>query len=122
MASIVKRKKKFSVVYTYTDEKNIDGYKWYQVESYWIASKDDWVILLPKDSPPEEVPKEETPRLIFTCQQTGKYLIYLQAGTKLYLEQYHEKELINSVLFFLDDEAYCNNQMPDKSLILIKLS
>lgn len=73
-------------IYTYTDEKNIDGYKWYQVESYWIASKDDWVILLPKDSPPEEVPKEETPRLIFTCQQTGKYLIYLQAGTKLYLE------------------------------------
>ncbi len=73
-------------IYTYTEEKNVDNYQWYRVESYWIASTDGWVTLLLRESPSEEIPEVAKPRLIFTCQQTGKYLIYLQAGAKLYLE------------------------------------
>ena len=74
-------------IYPYTEESDADGYHWYKIESYWIAYQEGWITLYLKTlSPEENQPEEIKPRLIFTCRQTGKYLIYLQAGTKLYLE------------------------------------
>ncbi len=74
-------------IYTYTDVIEADNYRWYRIESYWIAYQEGWINILPKTDPVEETkPEESSPRLIFTCEKSGKYLIYLEKGAKLYLE------------------------------------
>ena len=69
-------------IYNVLDSKNNEGYIWYKVENYWIASNDNWTKYYPK----EEI-KPELPKLIFTCDKNGKYLIYLEKNYKLYLSK-----------------------------------
>ena len=64
----------FGSVYISDDE----GYIWLKVENYWIASNSNWTKIYPKE--------DTMPKLIFTCDKTGKYLIYLKQGNKLYLK------------------------------------
>ncbi len=53
-----------------------EGYTWYKVENYYIASNIGWTKFYKK---------EKYPRLIFTCTSSGKYIIYLKEGSKLYI-------------------------------------
>ena len=75
--------------YDVVSEQDRNDYHWVKVESYWIATKEGWTKMYPKTTTTcEEKLKEleaSYPRLIFTCNQTGKYLIYLQEGSQLYL-------------------------------------
>ena len=48
------------------------------VENYWIATKDGWT---------RYYPSQEKIKLIFDCPTTGKYIIYLEKGNKLYLSK-----------------------------------
>lgn len=66
-------------IYNVLDTTNNEGYVWYKVENYWIATNDSWTKYYPKS--------EVFPKLIFTCDKTGKYLIYLEKGNKLYLNK-----------------------------------
>lgn len=65
-------------IYNVTEIKNNEGYTWLKVENYWIATSPEWT---------KYYPKEEFPKLIFTCDKTGKYVIYLEKGNKLYLKK-----------------------------------
>ena len=77
-------------IYNVLNQKDNDDYHWVQIEDYWIATKEGWTNYYPKNvnSCLEElnILKEEYPTLIFTCNQTGKYIIYLEKGKKLYLK------------------------------------
>lgn len=73
-------------IYNVLDTKENDGYTWYQVENYWIASNPGWTKYYPKEEQPDPEP-EPTPKLIFTCDKSGKYLIYLEKGYRLYLSK-----------------------------------
>jgi len=66
-------------IYNVKNIKNNEGYTWYNIENYWIAGNDNWTKYYPKE--------EILPQLIFTCDKSGKYLIYLQKGYKLYLSK-----------------------------------
>ena len=68
-------------IYNVLDKKDNDGYTWFKVENYWIATNYGWTNYYPKEDEPI------LPRLIFTCDKTGKYLIYLERGNKLYLSK-----------------------------------
>lgn len=65
-------------IYNVLDSKINEGYTWFKVENYWIASNDNWT---------KYYPKIENPSLIFTCNKTGNYLIYLEKGNKLYISK-----------------------------------
>lgn len=67
-------------IYNVEDIKENEGYTWVKVENYWIATNTGWTKFYPKEEP-------KMPKLIFTCDKTGKYLIYLEKGNKLYLEK-----------------------------------
>lgn len=77
-------------IYDILDTCENEGYTWMKVEKYWIATQEGWTKFYPK----EEVICDEIlnpsnsklPRLIFTCKQTGKYIIYLKENDKLYLD------------------------------------
>ena len=69
-------------IYNVLDIKNNEEYTWYKVENYWIASNSNWTRFYPKESNCPELPK-----LIFTCDKSGKYLIYLHKNDKLYLSK-----------------------------------
>ena len=64
-------------IYNVLDKKQNEGYLWFKVEDNWIATNSNWTKYYPKE--------EIKPRLIFTCDISGKYLIYLKKGTKLYI-------------------------------------
>lgn len=66
-------------IYNVLDKKENEGYTWLKVENYYIASREGWTKYYPKE--------EIKPRLIFTCSKSGKYLIYLEEGTKLYISK-----------------------------------
>ena len=76
-------------IYDIVEEKDNDNYHWVKVENYWIATKEGWTKYYPKKNTCEEELdslKKEYPRLIFTCDKSGKYIIYLEKGSKLYLK------------------------------------
>lgn len=66
-------------IYNVTKICENEGYTWMQVENYYIATNDKWTKYYPKE--------EIVPRLIFTCTKTGKYIIYLETGNKLYISK-----------------------------------
>ena len=66
-------------IYNVLDKKDNEEYTWFKVENYWIANNPSWTKYYPKT--------EVFPKLIFTCDKTGKYLIYLEKGNKLYLNK-----------------------------------
>ena len=68
-------------IYNVEDKKDNEGYTWYKVENYWIASNINWTNYYPKEK------ESDLPKLIFTCNKTGKYLIYLEKGYRLYLSK-----------------------------------
>lgn len=68
-------------IYNVLDSKNNEGYTWYKVENYWIASNPNWTKYYPKEE------EKDIPKLIFTCNKSGKYLIYLEKNYKLYLSK-----------------------------------
>ena len=70
-------------IYNIVDKKDNEGYLWVKIENYWVATKDGWTDYYPMEV---KVCLEGYPRLIFTCEQSGKYVIYLKKGQKLYLE------------------------------------
>ena len=77
-------------IYNVVNQIDNDGYHFVQVENYWIATNDDWTNYYPKvikvcEEVLDDV-SELFPKLIFTCNKTGKYLIYLEQGKKLYLK------------------------------------
>lgn len=78
-------------IYDILDSKEIDGYVWKQIEDFWIATKEGWVIYYPKEEDTCEKQLEELrnnmPKLIYTCKKTGKYIIYLEEGKKLYISK-----------------------------------
>ena len=69
-------------IYNVNDSKENEGYIWMNVENYWIATNTGWTRYYPKEIIPQPYPK-----LIFTCDKTGKYLIYLEKNSKLYLSK-----------------------------------
>lgn len=80
-------------IYNVTEIAEKVDYIWIKVEDFWIATNesDGWTIYYPKETSVscEEKLKElenKYPKLIFTCDQSGKYLIYLEEGRKLYLK------------------------------------
>ena len=66
-------------IYNVIDQKENEGYLWMKVEDNWIATNTGWTIYYPKEN--------IIPRLIFICDKSGKYLIYLEKGYKLYLSK-----------------------------------
>ncbi len=75
-------------IYDILDTKEVDGYIWKKIENFWIATNSEWTIIYPKTNTCEkelEALKANQPRLIYTCSKTGKYIIYLEEGKKLYL-------------------------------------
>jgi len=77
-------------VYNVINKVDNDGYRWVQIEDYWMATNDGWTNYYPKivkscEAELNEL-KEEYPKLIFTSNQSGKYIIYLEQGKKLYLK------------------------------------
>lgn len=64
-------------IYNVLAIKENDGYTWFKVDNYWIATNDNWTKYYPK----------EDIKLIFTCPKTGKYLIYLVKDNKLYIKK-----------------------------------
>ena len=77
-------------IYNVINQTDNDGYHFVQIENYWIATNDEWTIYYPKEIKVCEETSENVseiyPKLIFTCSKTGKYLIYLEQGDKLYLK------------------------------------
>lgn len=77
-------------IYNVVEQKENEGYIWVKVENYWIATNEGWTNYYPKeeDTCLEKLKKleQEYPRLIFNCNKSGKYLIYLEAGKSLYLK------------------------------------
>lgn len=67
-------------IYNVLDSKENDGYIWKKIDNFWIATNNDWTTFYEKV---KEL--EKKPRLIFTCNETGKYIIYLEKGSKLYI-------------------------------------
>lgn len=75
-------------LYNIIEQKENEGYLWVKVENYWIANKEGWTKYYKKTDNCSEKLLElqnEFPKLIFTCPQSGKYLIYLDKGKKLYI-------------------------------------
>ena len=75
-------------IYNILEERDRDNYHWVKVENYWIATNDGWTKYYTKRNTCEEELaslKKEYPKLIFSCNQTGKYIIYLKKGSSLYL-------------------------------------
>lgn len=77
-------------IYNVVNQMDSDDYHFVQVENYWIATNEDWTDYYPKEIKVCEEKLDEVseiyPKLIFTCIKTGKYLIYLEQGNKLYLK------------------------------------
>lgn len=77
-------------IYDVLEEINKDDYLWVKVENYFIATKDEWCKYYKKETDECSTKLEELeknyPKLIFTCNESGKYLIYLEKGSKLYLK------------------------------------
>lgn len=76
-------------IYNILDTKENEGYTWVKIENYWIATHEEWTKYYPKKNTCKEeleFLKKEYPKLVFTCNQTGKYIIYLEKGKKLYLK------------------------------------
>lgn len=69
-----------SGIYNIVDSIEKEGYTWVKIDNFWIATNSDWVVFYD-----ENKEKEIKPRLIFTCNETGKYIIYLEKGSKLYI-------------------------------------
>mgnify|MGYP004524721685 FL=1 len=69
-----------SGIYNVDDIIEKEGYTWVKIDNFWIATNSDWVVFYD-----ENKEKEIKPRLIFTCNETGKYIIYLEKGSKLYI-------------------------------------
>lgn len=67
-------------IYNIVDSIEKEGYTWVKIDNFWIATNSDWVVFYD-----ENKEKEIKPRLIFTCNETGKYIIYLEKGSKLYI-------------------------------------
>lgn len=66
-------------IYDYLGVTEQEGYSWYQIEDFYIAYQEGWGKLYPKEVLPS------TPRLVYTCTETGKYIIQLKKGEQLYL-------------------------------------
>lgn len=76
-------------IYNVLEEKDNDNYHWVKIENYWIVTKEGWTKYYSKKNTCTEelkVLKEKYPKLIFTCDKTGKYIIYLEKGKSLYLK------------------------------------
>lgn len=74
-------------IYDVIEIKENDNYTWYKVENYYIAANEgNWTKFYKKEEPTPS-PEPNPPKLIFTCEKTGKYLIYLEKGYKLYLSK-----------------------------------
>lgn len=67
-------------IYNIVDSIEKEGYTWVKIDNFWIATNSDWVVFYD-----ENKENEIKPRLIFTCNETGKYIIYLEKGSKLYI-------------------------------------
>lgn len=67
-------------IYNIIDSIEKEGYTWVKIDNFWIATNSDWVVFYD-----ENKENEIKPRLIFTCNETGKYIIYLEKGSKLYI-------------------------------------
>ena len=77
-----------SGIYNIVDSIEKEGYTWVKIDNFWIATNSEWTIIYPKTNTCErelEALKANQPRLIYTCSKTGKYIIYLEEGKKLYL-------------------------------------
>ncbi len=64
-------------IYDYVSVSTQDGLDWYQVADFFIAYQEGWERLYPKE--------ERSPRKIYTCTRSGKYIIQLKEGEQLYL-------------------------------------
>ena len=77
-------------IYNVIDQIDSDGYRFMQVENFWIATNDEWTNYYPKEvkvcEEGIENVEEVVPRLIFTCNKSGKYIIYLEKGNSLYIK------------------------------------
>ena len=77
-------------IYNVINQIDNNGYRFMEVENYWIATKDGWTNYYPKKIKIcEEVLDEienTSPKLIFTCEKSGKYIIYLKQGNGLYIK------------------------------------
>lgn len=79
-------------LYNVLDTKKNENYAWVKVESYWIAINEGWTKYYPKEENSstciDELNKlkNDYPKLIFTCSTSGKYLIYLEKGKKIYIK------------------------------------
>lgn len=85
-------------IYNVLDSKDNEGYLWKKIENFWVATNDKWVKYYDKvevDSKCQEMLnkvtkeleeiKNSNPRLIYTCERSGKYIIYLEKGKNLYI-------------------------------------
>ena len=77
-------------IYNVIEEIDNDNYHWVKVDDYWITIKDGMTKYYAKKiSPCEEqlkILEDNYPKLIFTCGQSGKYIIYLEKGKKVYIK------------------------------------
>lgn len=71
-------------IYDYQDRKEADGYTWYKIQDFYIAYQEGWENLYPKESEEEEE-VVSSPKFIFRCPKSGKYIISLKEGEELYL-------------------------------------
>ncbi len=85
-------------IYNILDSKELDNYTWKKLADFWIATNEGWTNIYPKqeleitcedklNSTLQELDhlQKNQPKLIYTCKKTGKYLITLEDGKKLYI-------------------------------------
>ena len=73
-------------IYDYQEKIEADGYQWYQIQDFYIAYQEGWENLYPKEQFDQEEEEEvSSPKLIFRCPKSGKYIISLKEGEELYL-------------------------------------
>jgi len=76
-------------IYNILGTVNNDGYTWIKIEDFYIATNDNWVKIyeIEETNCQEELEKLKSslPKEIFVCTKSGRYIIYLQKGNKLYI-------------------------------------
>lgn len=74
-------------IYDYKEVINQDGYSWYKIENFYIAYQEEWEKVYLKEELNDNNQEEiiSSPKFIFHCKKTGKYIITLNEGEELYL-------------------------------------